>query len=144
MTNFFFAPPDDAVDTKRHAIAAVGRMLLALLFILSGWSKIGGFDGVAGYIGSKGLPMPQVLAALTIALELGGGILIAIGYQTRLVAALFFLWLIPTTYLFHKFWGIDAAQVQAQFNNFFKNVSIMGGFALLVAFGPGAYSVDKR
>ena len=127
-----------------NAAALIGRILVALIFVISGFGKIGGFEGVAGYIGSKGLPMPEVLAALTIALELGGGILIAIGYQTRLVAALFFLWLIPTTFLFHKFWGIDAAQAQAQFNNFFKNVSIMGGFALLVAFGPGAYSADKR
>ena len=132
------------IQNNVNTIALVGRILIALLFVISGFGKISGFDGVAGYIASKGLPMPQVLAALTIALELGGGILIAIGYQTRLVAALFFLWLIPTTFLFHKFWGIDPAQAQGQFNNFFKNVSIMGGFALLVAFGPGAYSVDKR
>ena len=128
-----------------NAAALAGRILVALLFILAGWNKIGGFDGVAGYIGSKGLPMPQVLAALTIALELGGGLLLAIGFKTRLVAVLFFLWLIPTTVLFHAFWGVaDAAQAQAQFNNFFKNVSIMGAMALLFAFGPGAYSLDKR
>ena len=128
-----------------NAAALAGRILVALLFILAGWNKIGGFDGVAGYIGSKGLPMPQVLAALTIALELGGGLLLAIGFKTRLVAVLFFLWLIPTTLLFHAYWGItDAAQAQAQFNNFYKNVSIMGAMALLFAFGPGAYSLDKR
>ena len=146
MSSFVFAPVDDAVDTKRHAIAAVGRILVALLFILSGWSKLtGGVGNVAGYIASKGLPMPEILAWLTVALELGGGILIAIGYQTRLVSLLFFLWLIPTTFMFHKYWGIaDAAQAQGQFNNFYKNVSIMGAFALLFAFGPGAYSVDKR
>jgi putative oxidoreductase len=144
MTSFLFAPADDAVDTKRHVVALLGRILVALLFILAGWGKISGVEGVAGYIASKGLPMPQVLAWATIALELGGGILIAIGYQTRLVAVLFFLWLIPTTFLFHKYWGIDPAQAQAQFNNFYKNVSIMGAMALLFAFGPGAYSVDKR
>ena len=127
-----------------NTAALFGRILVALLFILSGWSKIGGFEGVSGYIASKGLPMPQVLAALTIALELGGGILLAIGYKTRIVAILFFLWLIPTTFLFHKFWGIDPSQAQNQFNNFFKNVSIMGAMLLLFGFGPGAYSLDKR
>ena len=81
-----------------------------------------GFEGVAGYIASKGLPVPQVLAALTIALELGGGILLVVGYKVRIVAILFFLWLIPTTILFHKFWSIDAAQVQNQMNNFLKNI----------------------
>jgi putative oxidoreductase len=88
--------------------------------------------------------MPQVLAALTVALELGGGILLVIGFKARWVALLFFLWLIPTTFIFHKFWGIDAAQAQAQMTNFLKNVSIMGGMLLLFAFGPGAYSVDKK
>src|SRR3954463_10058663 len=127
-----------------NAAALIGRILIALIFVISGFNKIGGFSGVAGYIGSKGLPMPEVLAALTIALELGGGILLVIGWKTRWGALLFFLWLIPTTLVFHRFWGIDAAQVQAQFVNFMKNVSIMGAMAMLMAFGPGTYSVDKR
>lgn len=125
-------------------VALAARLLIAAIFVIAGFNKIGGFDGVAGYIGSKGLPMPQVLAALTIALELGGGILLAVGYKVRWVAVLFFLWLIPTTLIFHKFWGIDAAQVQNQMNHFLKNVSIMGAMLMLVAFGPGALSVDRR
>ena len=128
----------------QNAVALAGRILVALLFVISGYGKIGGFDGISGYIASKGLPMPQVLAALTVALELGGGILLIAGYKVRWVAAAFFLWLIPTTFIFHPFWGIDAAQVQNQMNNFLKNVSIMGAMLLLIAFGPGAYSVDKR
>jgi len=128
----------------QNAVALAGRVLLAAIFVISGFNKIGGFEGVVGYIASKGLPMPQVLAALTIALELGGGILLIAGYKVRWVAIAFFLWLIPTTLIFHKFWGIDAAQVQNQMNSFLKNVSIMGGMLLVVAFGPGAYSLDKR
>src|SRR6185312_15000624 len=96
-----------------NVAALVGRILIAAIFLISGYGKIAGFDGVAGYIGSKGLPMPQVLAALTIVLELGGGILLVLGYKVRWISILFFLWLIPVTYLFHRFWGIDAAQVQA-------------------------------
>ena len=128
----------------QNLVALVGRILVAAIFLIAGFNKISGFDGIAGYIGSKGLPMPQVLAALTILLELGGGILLIVGYKVRWVALLFFLWLIPTTFIFHKFWGIDAAQVQNQMNHFLKNVSIMGAMLLLCAFGPGAYSVDKR
>ena len=127
-----------------NSLALVGRILFAAIFVIAGFGKISGFDGIAGYIGSKGLPMPQVLAALTIALEPGGGLLLIAGYKVRWVALLFFLWLIPTTLIFHKFWGIDAAQVQNQMNHFLKNVSIMGGMLMLMAFGPGAYSVDKR
>jgi putative oxidoreductase len=131
------------IQNNVNTIALVGRILIALLFVISGFGKISGFDGVAGYIASKGLPMPQVLAALTIALELGGGILLIVGYKVRWVAIAFFLWLIPTTFLFHKFWGIPAGEVQNQMNNFLKNVSIMGAMLYLVAFGPGRYSVDK-
>lgn len=126
-----------------HAVALAGRLLLAMLFIIAGYNKIGGFDGTVAYMASKGLPMPQVLLVLTILLELGGGILIAIGYKARWVAILFFLWLIPTTLIFHQFWGIDAAQVQNQRNHFFKNFSIAGGMLLLAAFGPGAFSLDR-
>ena len=128
----------------QNLLALVGRLLLAAIFVVAGFNKIPGFDGVAGYIASKGLPMPQVLAALTIALELVGGIMLVVGYKVRWVALAFFLWLIPTTLIFHKFWGIDAAQVQNQMNHFMKNVAIMGGMALVMAFGPGAYSLDKR
>ena len=125
-------------------VALVGRILIALIFVVSGFNKIGGFEGTVGFIASKGLPMPQVLAALTIALELGGGIMLIAGYKVRWVAIAFFLWLIPTTFIFHKFWGIDAAQVQNQMNAFMKNVSIMGAMLMLVAFGAGGSSLDKR
>lgn len=126
------------------AVALAGRILLAVLFIISGYNKIGGFEGTVGYMSSKGLPMPQVLLVLTILLELGGGLLLAIGYKARWVALLFFLWLIPTTLIFHNFWGVDAAQAQNQMNHFFKNVSIAGAMLLVFAFGPGAYSLDRR
>ena len=129
---------------SQNVVALIGRILIALIFVIAGFGKISGFEGVAGYIGSKGLPMPQVLAALTIALELVGGLMLIAGYKVRWVAIAFFLWLIPTTFIFHKFWGIDAAQVQNQMNHFLKNVSIMGAMLMLVAFGPGAYSLDKK
>lgn len=127
-----------------NAAALVGRILIAIIFIKAGWGKIGGWEGTAGYMAAKGLPMVPLLLAATIALELGGGMLLAIGWKARWVALLFFLWLIPTTLIFHAFWGIDAAQVQNQMNNFLKNVAIMGGMLMVFAFGPGAYSLDKR
>jgi putative oxidoreductase len=127
-----------------NVLALAGRILVALIFVISGYGKIGGFEGIAGYIGSKGLPFPQVLAALTILLELGGGLLLMLGFKTRWVALLFFLWLIPTTFIFHAFWGLDPKAAQQMQIHFMKNVSIMGAMLLLVAYGPGAYSIDKR
>jgi putative oxidoreductase len=127
-----------------HAAALVGRILIAIIFIKAGFGKIGGWEGTAGYMASKGLPMVPVLLGATIALELGGGILLAIGWKTRWVALAIFLWLIPVTFIFHAFWGIDATQVQNQMNHFLKNVAIMGAMLMLFAFGPGAYSLDRR
>ena len=127
-----------------NVAALVGRILLALIFVIAGFGKISGFEGTVGYMASKGLPMPQVLLVLTILLELGGGLLLIIGWKVRWVTLAFFLWLIPTTLIFHKFWGIEAAQVQDQMNHFLKNVSIMGGMLLLWASGAGAYSLDRK
>lgn len=127
-----------------NAAALIGRILVALIFIKSGWGKIPGWEGTAGYMASKGLPLVPLLLAGTIAIELLGGLMIAIGWKTRWAALVIFLWLIPTTFIFHAFWGIDAAQVQNQTNHFFKNVSIMGAMLLLFAFGPGTYSVEKK
>jgi putative oxidoreductase len=127
-----------------NTAALVGRILLAALFIVSGFGKISGYDGTAGYMAAKGLPMVNVLLPLTIALELGGGILLAAGFKARWIALLFFLFLIPTTFIFHAFWGIDPKEAATQQINFLKNVSIMGGMLMVFAHGPGAYSVDRR
>jgi len=127
-----------------NAAALAGRVLLALIFVISGFMKIPGYAGTAGYMASKGVPLVGVLLPLTIALELGGGILLMLGWKARWVALAFFLWLIPTTLIFHQFWGIDPQQAEMQMINFLKNVSIMGGMLMVFAFGPGAYSLDKK
>ncbi len=129
-----------------HGFVLVGRVALAVLFIWSGLGKLmGGFGGTVGYISSQGLPVPEVLAALTIALELGGGILLALGWKARWMAILLALWLIPTTLIFHRFWGgVPADQVMSQQVNFYKNVAIFGGMLLLAGFGPGRYSIDRE
>jgi putative oxidoreductase len=127
-----------------NAAALVGRILLAVLFLVSGFGKITGFEGTAGYMGKLGLPMPQVLLAITIVIEVAGGIMLAVGYKARWAALAFFLWLIPVTFVFHKFWGIDAALVSNQMNHFLKNVAIMGAMLIVFAMGPGAWSLDKR
>ena len=121
----------------------VGRILLGALFILSGFGKITGYDGTAGYMASKGMPFVNVLLPAAIAVELGGGLLLAVGYKARWAALAIFLFLIPTTLIFHAFWGIDPKEAAMQQINFLKNVSIAGGMLMVFAHGPGAYSVDR-
>jgi putative oxidoreductase len=121
----------------------VGRILLALIFILSGFGKITGFAGTAAYMASKGLPMAEVLLIPVILIELGGGLLLAIGYKARWAALAIFLFIIPTTLIFHPFWAVDAAQATMQKIQFQKNLAIMGGMLYVLFTGPGRFSVDR-
>jgi len=124
-------------------MALLGRALLALIFIVSGWGKLTGFEGTVGYIASKNLPMPQVLTAITVAIELGGGLLLLIGLKARWIALLFVVFIGIITPIFHNFWGVPADQAQEQQINFMKNVAIIGGMFMVAAFGPGRFSVDR-
>jgi len=125
-----------------NAIALAGRILLALLFIQSGFGKLTGFEGTAGYIASKGLPLPQVAAAAAIAVELLGGILLVVGWKARWVAAAFVVFLVPVTLAFHNPAGLPADQASMQMIQLMKNISIMGGMLMVVAFGPGGWALD--
>ena len=121
----------------------VGRVLLANIFLVSGFKKIVGFAATAGYMTSKGLPMADALLVATIIIELGGGLMLLAGWQARCAATALVLWMIPVTYVFHAYWGLPADQVPMQFIQFQKNLAIMGGLLLAIAYGPGPYSLGK-
>ena len=124
----------------------LARLMLAAIFILAGIGKATAFAATSGYIASKGLPVPDVLAGLTIALEIGGGILIVIGFFTRWIALLFAIFCVATAILFHQFWGTlpDGVNATAERTTFLKNIAIGGGFLLLAYFGAGPLAVDKE
>jgi len=126
-----------------HTAVLAGRILLGLLFIISGFGKITGYDGTAGYMAAKGMPLVNVLLPAAIAVELGGGLLLVLGLKARWAALAIFLFLIPTTLVFHAFWGIDPKEAATQQINFLKNLAIMGGMLMVFAHGPGRYSLDK-
>jgi len=115
-----------------------GRLLLAYLFVIAGYGKIGGFAGTAKYMASKGMPMVEVLLVGTIIIELIGGLMLAVGWKARWAAWAIFLFIIPTTIIFHPVWA-DASQM-IQFN---KNLAIMGGMLYVAFMGPGRLSLDK-
>ena len=121
-----------------------GRILLGLIFILSGFGKIAGFAGTVGYIESAHLPLPSLVAVLTIVIELGGGLALVSGFYTRQTALVLAVFTVLAGFIFHNFWDADQAQKMAQQVNFLKNLSIAGGMLVLAAFGPGTMSVDAR
>ena len=119
------------------------RILLAQLFIISGVGKIGRFAGTAAYMAGMGLPAAQVLLVLTIALEVGGGVLLLAGWQARWIAAALCGFTFAASMIFHPFWNADPAAVMSQLNNFMKNLAIMGGMLYVMAYGAGPLSVDR-
>ncbi len=122
----------------------LGRLMIAAIFIIAGVGKATAFAKTAATIGSIGLPVPEVFAGLTIALEIGGGILIVVGFFTRWIALLFAIFCVATAVIFHKFWGLpEAANAAAQQTQFLKNIALAGGFLFLAHFGAGPLAVDK-
>ena len=130
--------------TYESLAAFVGRIFLALIFVVSGVGKITGYSGTAAYMASKGLPLVEILLPLAIAVELGGGLLLALGWKARWAAVALLLFLIPTTLIFHQFWGIDPKLAQMQKIHFLKNVAIMGGMLMVLAIGAGTWSLDRK
>ena len=118
---------------------AIGRVLLATIFIFSGIGKLLAPAATIGYIASVGLPAAPLALAAAIALELGGGLMLAIGIQTRLVAALMAAFSIVTGQAFH-----NAIGDQNQLIHLLKNIAMAGGLLQVVAFGAGAFSFDNR
>ena len=131
------------MNGQKDWAALLGRILLAGIFVISGFGKITGFEGTAGEIASKGLPLPQVLTVIAILIEFGGGLAIVAGWKTRWAALAFIVFMIVITPIFHGYWAAPPDQMMDQQIHFMKNVSILGGSLLLFAFGPGRYSVDK-
>ncbi len=132
-------------QSNQNLAALVGRILVAAIFVLSGINKMGDFAGTSAMMSSVGLPMPEALLAVTILIEVVGGLMLVIGWQTRFAAAALFLFMIPVTVVFHNPWAAtDGAAAQQQLIHFLKNLAIAGGLLNLLAFGAGAYSVEER
>jgi putative oxidoreductase len=117
-----------------NAADLAGRALLASLFLVTGFSKMTGYAATQAYMVATGVP--GSLLPLVIALELGGGLALVLGYRTRLVAAALALFTIAAGVLFHS--GADPMQRIM----FLKNIALAGAFLLLVARGAGGWSLD--
>ncbi|MEP7300323.1 MAG: DoxX family protein [Caldimonas sp.] len=128
----------------QNQTALVGRILLGLFFVMSGFEKVTGFQGTVGYIQSAGLPLPQVGAIVAILVELGGGLMLVFGLYTRWAAYALAAFSLVAGFLFHGFWAAPEAQKMGEFINFWKNVTIAGGMLVLAAFGPGSISLDAK
>jgi putative oxidoreductase len=127
----------------KHYAPLVGRILLAAIFVWSGLGKIGGFAGAVGYIQSAGLPAAQLLAVIAIIIELGGGLLLVLGWKARWAAAALFVFCLVAAIFFHAFWAAPPDQAFMQQVQFMKNLAMMGGLLYVVVHGPGPLSLEN-
>ena len=120
-------------------LAFAGRLLIGVPFAMSGLSKLAAYGAPTAMIGAVGLPVPPLAYAVAVAVELGGGLLLIAGFQTRYVAAALALFSLATAVSFHANFAD-----QNQMIHFLKNVMMAGGLLQVVAFGAGSFSIDSR
>jgi putative oxidoreductase len=118
-------------------VPLLGRVLIAALFLPSGLGKIAAPAATQAYIAAAGLPLPFLAYRAAVAVEIGGGLLLVVGYRSRWVALALAVFTVAAAFGFH-----DNFADENQMVHFFKNIAIAGGLLQVVAFGAGAYSVD--
>ncbi|HSU67211.1 MAG TPA: DoxX family protein [Tepidisphaeraceae bacterium] len=131
------ASPDRRLAASATWLAVPGRVLMSIIFLLSGFMKFSHLNAMASAV-----HMPPALLGLAATVEVVGGLSLLLGVWSRWGAILLFLFLIPTTFMFHNFWAAPAAQQQDQMAHFLKNLAIMGGLLAIAAYGAGPLSVD--
>jgi putative oxidoreductase len=136
---------DDLIrDTSLPTAALVGRLLIAAIFLVSGFSKLTDLPGTVEHMAAMRIPYPDTLAVVAGCAELLGAVAIAFGFLTRIASAGLILFMIPTTLVFHAFWNFAGQERLPQMVNFMKNLAIIGGLSVLMAQGAGRFSLDYR
>ena len=132
------------LNKQQNLLALVARVLIALIFLLSGLHKIGNFGSTSAYIASVGLPLPAAGTVLAIVIEVAGALALIFGFYTRAVAAIMAVFTVIAAVCFHNFWAMTGSAVAVNQIMFLKNISIAGGLLMLAVSGAGGLSLDSR
>lgn len=133
--------PSKSAAVCQAACPLVGRVLLSLIFVMSGVHKLTAWDETAGRMEQEGMVYVPLLLFGAVLFELGGGSSVLLGLWARVGAALLAAFLIPTTLIFHDFWTYEGAEQQMQMIQFMKNLAILGGVLVVLGFGSGRCSI---
>lgn len=128
----------------KDEVILIARILLALLFLIFGWSKLTDYSGTVAYMTQIGVPLPMIATLVAIVVEFFVSIAVILGVWTRPLAVVLALYTIASAFIGHPFWTMAGAEDYENMINFYKNVSIMGGLFLLYVTGAGKYSIDAR
>lgn len=122
----------------------LGRILLALIFVVAGLRKVASVGATAAYMASHGIPLSGLLVYGAIVVELGAGLMLTVGWHARQAALALCLYTVVLALIFHAFWAAPVAARSMQFAFFFGHLSMMGGMLYVAAFGAGPLSLDWR
>ena len=125
------SPPYDRLRLE-NTLYALARVLIAAIFIVAGLRKLLAYGVTIGSFGRLGIPLPEFAVPLTIALEIGGGVALAVGWRALVVAGALAVFTLLTALVGHQFWAVEPAQFATQLNHFMKNFAIVGGFVLIM------------
>ena len=123
-------------------LSLAGRILISILFLVSGYIKLTHWQMMSGMLASMKIPVVPLALAVIVIVELAGAVCIIAGYQARIAAGMQFLYLIPVTLMMHNYWAFQGVQQQDQMAHFMKNLGLMGGLLFIAAYGAGGISVD--
>jgi putative oxidoreductase len=133
---------EDMMSSVEKLVPVLGRFLLALVFVLAGFSKIWGLNATAAQMASHGIPLPNLLVYGVVALEFGGGLALMLGLFTRPIALIFAIYLLTLALVFHNYWAMPAAEMHAQQIAFMEHLAMLGGMLYVFCFGAGPVSLD--
>ncbi len=122
----------------------LGRLLLAAVFLQSGYDKVFNFGRTVKLMTSQGIPAPEILLPPSIIILLAGGVMLLIGWKARWAALALIVFMVPATLYFHSFWTYPEAQFVNQFHHFFKNMGIIGALFMILGMGSGGMSVERK
>jgi putative oxidoreductase len=129
-------------DVNAQTLVLVGRILLALIFIVSGLSKIPGWETTLQYMTQKGIPLAPFFLFSAVFIEVAAGFSLLLGFKARVAAVVLSFYMIVVTLTMHNFWVYQGMERQSQLINFMKNLAILGGLFQVVSVGAGRMSLD--
>ena len=133
----------EATSFWQGTVVVLGRLLFALIFLMAGANHFN--KQTIGYAASQGVPFASIAVPLSGVVAIAGGLSILLGYRAKLGAWLIVLFLVPVSFMMHKFWTVtDPMMAQIQMILFMKNISMLGGALLISQFGAGPLSLDAR
>ena len=135
---------DSMATNQSDFLLLAGRILLGWIFLASGWAKINNIAGTTAYMAGLGLSPPEACAYFASIVELVLGVALILGLATRYAGIAAFIWVLIATAIAHRYWTYPAAAQGAQYNNFLKNLAIMGGALYVFVYGAGSYSADAK